>query len=183
MGSRGLEVAGEDGYQGPNESLMPLPLQSHDSWGAFYSSVIVHPLAEHALSAGSLSSDDATLITELCQRLDSEEFDDGTAPSRVHGDLWSGNVLWDDQGAILIDPCAHGGHGFADVAALGIFGAPHLDAIIGAYADVCDLNTSQPDWRRTLCLHRLHLLLLHVTVFGSSYRSQTMADVRAALAL
>lgn len=179
-GPQGWEGAG---YQGPNEDLLSLPLETFESWGAFYSSVIVHPLAEKALSAGSLSFDDAKLITELCDRLNSGEFDDDLPAARIHGDLWSGNVLWDDHGAILIDPCAHGGHGFTDIAALGIFGALHLDSIIGAYAEERELNSTQPDWQHTLCLHRLHLLLLHVAIFGRSYRAQTMGDVQAALRL
>ena len=43
-------------------------------------------------------------------------------PARVHGDLWSGNVMWSaDSGsveAVLIDPAAHGGHREEDLAIL-----------------------------------------------------------------
>lgn len=43
-------------------------------------------------------------------------------PARVHGDLWSGNVMWTadsgDVEAVLIDPAAHGGHREEDLAML-----------------------------------------------------------------
>ena len=48
-------------------------------------------------------------------------------PSRIHGDLWAGNVLWSGEAGWLIDPAAHGGHRETDLATLALFGAPHLD--------------------------------------------------------
>ena len=46
-------------------------------------------------------------------------------PARLHGDLWSGNVLWGRDGtAWLIDPAAYGGHREVDLAMLQLFGDP-----------------------------------------------------------
>ena len=40
-------------------------------------------------------------------------------PARIHGDLWSGNVVWSSDGvAWLVDPAAHGGHRETDLAML-----------------------------------------------------------------
>ena len=57
----------------------------------------------------------------------------GEPPSRIHGDCWSGNVLWSAGRGWLIDPAAHGGHRETDLAMLALFGAPHLERIIRAY--------------------------------------------------
>ena len=45
-------------------------------------------------------------------------------PARLHGDLWSGNVLWSGGRPFLIDPIAYGGHREVDLAMLQLFGAP-----------------------------------------------------------
>ena len=46
-------------------------------------------------------------------------------PARLHGDLWSGNVMADAHGRPwLIDPSAYGGHREIDLAMLRLFGAP-----------------------------------------------------------
>ena len=46
-------------------------------------------------------------------------------PARLHGDLWSGNVLWGRDGRPwLIDPAAYGGHREVDLAMLRLFGSP-----------------------------------------------------------
>ncbi len=55
-------------------------------------------------------------------------------PSRIHGDCWSGNVLWSGGRGWLIDPAAHGGHRETDLAMLALFGAPFLDRILAGYA-------------------------------------------------
>ena len=73
--------------------------------------------------------DDARMFAEAAVELDGYEFhntrrtfDDGSAPARLHGDLWAGNLLWTADGGVLIDPAAHGGHRETDLAMLALFG-------------------------------------------------------------
>lgn len=99
-------------------------------------------------------------------------------PSRIHGDLWSGNVLWTDGRALLIDPAAHGGHRETDLAMMALFGTPHLDRILAAYDEAAPLADG---WRARVPLHQLHPLLVHVALFGGSYRASLVEAARAAL--
>jgi len=99
-------------------------------------------------------------------------------PSRIHGDCWSGNVLWSGGRGALIDPAAHGGHRETDLAMLGLFGAPYLDRILAAYREATPLADG---WRERVPLHQLHPLLVHVCLFGAAYREPALAAARAAL--
>ncbi|WP_131735862.1 fructosamine kinase family protein [Actinomadura roseirufa] len=100
-------------------------------------------------------------------------------PSRVHGDLWSGNIVWTGGRAMLVDPAAHGGHRETDLAMMALFGTPHLDRILAAYDEAAPL----PDgWRARVPLHQLHPLLVHAVLFGGSYGSSVVEAARAALA-
>lgn len=99
-------------------------------------------------------------------------------PARLHGDLWSGNVLWGADGrAWLIDPAAHGGHRESDLAMLALFGAPLLDRILAAYDEVMPLA---PGWRTRVPLHQVWPLLVHTALFGGGYATQAMSAIRAA---
>uniref|UniRef100_UPI0037C76BCA fructosamine kinase family protein n=1 Tax=Nocardia seriolae TaxID=37332 RepID=UPI0037C76BCA len=100
-------------------------------------------------------------------------------PARIHGDLWSGNILWTHDHALLIEPAAHGGHRETDLAMLALFGTPHLDRILAAYRETTPLS---PGWRQRIPLHQLHPLLVHVVLFGGSYRGMLLAAASAALA-
>ncbi|WP_418608034.1 fructosamine kinase family protein [Georgenia sp. SUBG003] len=93
--------------------------------------------------------------------------------ARLHGDLWSGNVLWaPGTGATLIDPAAHGGHAECDLAQLAVFGAPHLDRILAAYDEVSPLADG---WRDRVELHQLHILIVHAALFGGTYGRRTVS--------
>jgi fructosamine-3-kinase len=106
------------------------------------------------------------------------DFDTDDGPARLHGDLWSGNVMWTADGATLVDPAAHGGHCETDLAMLTLFGCPHLGDVLDGYQSVRRLS---PGWERRVGLHQLYPLLAHVVLFGGSYAGQAEAAAASAL--
>lgn len=148
-----------------------LPLGHYQRWGEFYAELRVLPHAHAAHARGTLSAAALELIEQLCQRLRDGEFDDGRPPARIHGDLWSGNLLSTPNGFVMIDPAAHGGHGCTDLAMLELFGYPHLRTLQDAYAEAAGLPR---DWRAHTRLHQLHPLLVHAELFGGSYGAEAM---------
>src|SRR5690606_38038223 len=56
-------------------------------------------------------------------------------PERLHGDLWSGNVVMSAaQGPVLVDPTAYGKHGEVDLALMRLFGK-FEPQVYAAYAE------------------------------------------------
>ncbi|MCP3426597.1 fructosamine kinase family protein [Rothia sp. AR01] len=161
-----------DGFQGPAGQQIPLQLGAWDSWGRMYAAARVAPLAGRL---SGLDPADRALLDRLCERLRAGEFDDDDAPSRIHGDLWAGNVLWSPEEAVLIDPMAYGGHREDDLAALALFGAPHLREIVAGYEQARPL---EPGWQERVELHQLHLVLLHAVLFGGGYVNQALSIAR-----
>ncbi len=166
------------GFFGPLTRPLPMSLTPHDRWGTFYAEERLLPMLEHA--ATGLDETARTDVERLAKRCVRGDFDDGDRPARLHGDLWSGNVMWTDTGAVLIDPAAHGGHRETDLAMLALFGCPHLGAVVDGYHSVHPLRGG---WRDRVALHQLYPLLAHVALFGAGYAHQTAAAARAALAL
>ena len=89
-------------------------------------------------------------------------------PARLHGDLWSGNVMADVEGhPWLIDPSAYGGHREVDLAMLRLFGAPS-ERVFDAYEEVTPLADGA---EQRVGLYQLLPLLVHALLFGGSYRA------------
>ena len=166
------------GFFGPLQAPLPMSLTPRETWGVFYAEERLEPMLGFASEA--MDSATGRLVEDVIARCRSGAFDDDDRPARLHGDLWSGNVMWTPQGAALIDPAAHGGHRETDLAMLALFGCPHLDAVYGGYQQAHPLA---PGWRDRIPLRQLYPLLAHVALFGSGYTSQTAAAARAALAL
>ena len=76
---------------------------------------------------------------------------------------------------VLIDPLAQGAHAETDLAALGVFGQPYLERIVAAYDEASPLADG---WRERVGLHQLHLLMIHVFLFGGGYGPQAVAVAR-----
>ena len=176
-----LHAAGADAFGAPWPGFianLPLDNTPGQEWGEWYAEQRLVPYLRKASDNGALSRADAGLVEAVAART-GELAGPVEPPSRIHGDLWSGNVLWSGGHGWLIDPAAHGGHREADLAMLALFGAPHLDVIVRAYEQVTPLADG---WRDRVPLHQLHPLLVHVCLFGASYTGKVRAAARAALA-
>lgn len=173
----GPDGSGGVGFFGPMSQPLPMSLVRHDSWGTFYADERLLPMAH--LAAGRLNAgaqDAIAAVADICR---AGTFDDDDGPARLHCDLWSGNVMWTADGAVLIDPAAHGGHRETDLAMLALFGFPFLDDVLAAYRSVRPLRDG---WRDRIDLHQLYPLLAHVVLFGGGYAGQADAAARRILA-
>ncbi|HEY7053448.1 MAG TPA: fructosamine kinase family protein [Mycobacterium sp.] len=173
--------AGPDGWSGggffgPVSQPLPMSLTPHDSWGAFYATERLRPMAQ--LAAPRMPATGRAALESVANRCAAGGFDTNDEPDRIHGDLWSGNVMWTPDGAVLIDPAAHGGHRETDLAMLALFGCPHLSDVLDGYRSVRPLA---PGFERRVALHQLYPLLAHVVLFGGGYADQSEAAARNAL--
>ncbi|KAA0016478.1 fructosamine kinase family protein [Salinicola corii] len=121
---------------------------------------------------------DAALAERIERAADSlERWLSDIPPSLVHGDLWSGNVLFTPQGPAIIDPAVYRHYPEVDVAMLTLFGGPG-DAFFEAYWD----GERPSDWERREALFQLYPLLNHLYLFGGTYRHSVARAVDRILA-
>lgn len=154
-----------------------LPLDNTEAprWPEFYAEQRVTPFLRLALDTARMSAADAAVIDGVLDRL-GELSGPAEPPARLHGDLWSGNVLWSASGpAYLVDPAAHGGHRETDLAMLALFGLPHLDRLLAVYDETYPLADG---WGQRVGLHQLHPLLAHAAMFGGGYGARAAAAAR-----
>ncbi|PID96242.1 MAG: fructosamine kinase [Actinomycetales bacterium] len=162
-----------DGFFGPLSDPLPLRLRPTTTWAEHAARNLIEPITRRCRDAGVFGPDDSALLDRVAAGLD--RHDPGGPPARIHGDLWSGNVMWTDAGAVLIDPAAHGGHPETDLAMLALFGAPNLSTILAAYQAVTPLVDG---WRERVALHQIYPLAVHALLFGGGYAAQTLTAAR-----
>lgn len=151
--------------------------ESPESWGEFYARYRIEPY----LDESPFSITERDVIKRFCDLLYSGALDHPqpalvtTKAARIHGDLWNGNVIWGEEGAVLIDPAANGGHAEEDLGTLALFNAPHLQQIFYGYQQESPCAAGWPD---RLALHQMHMLTVHCYLFGARYVKQTVQIAR-----
>ena len=172
-----LHASGADRFGAPWPGFagrLRLSNEAATDWAEFFATTRLLPLVRQAADGGALDSTQAGLLDRLAHRL-TDHAGPTEPPARLHGDLWSGNLLWTGEHAWLVDPAAYGGHRETDLAMLDLFGAPHLARIVDAYAEVTPLADG---WRDRIGLHQLHPLLAHAVMFGGGYGARAAAVAR-----
>jgi fructosamine-3-kinase len=159
-GAAGFGTAdGVDGYIG----TLPLPNRAAPTWPEFFATRRLLPYLKLASDRGGISSADAGAVDRVVRRI-VELAGPDEAPARLHGDLWSGNLVWGLEHTVwMIDPAAYGGHRETDLAMLALFGCPQLPRVVDAYQEVSPLADG---WGQRLALHQLFPLLVHACHFG-----------------
>ncbi|QAY71374.1 fructosamine kinase family protein [Xylanimonas protaetiae] len=165
------------GFFGPLDEPLPMPGGAWGTWARFYGEARLLPMLDLGRRRGVFDGSDAAAFAAVVARLDDlagPAADD--VPARLHGDLWSENVLWvrrphdDAVEAVLIDPAAHGGHREADLAMLALFGTSFLDEIVAGYGEAHPLARG---WQHRVTLHQLFPVAAHAVLFGGGFVGQT----------
>jgi fructosamine-3-kinase len=180
---RGAPAFGCPPPGGPADAWMGLaPMRNEPcaDWPTFYATHRIEPYVRSCADKGLLDTGQVALFGKVCSRLP-ELAGDPDLPARLHGDAWSGNVVWGADGHVwLIDPAAHGGHRETDLAMLRLFGTPHLAHVLGAYREQAG-SSLRDGWETRVDLHQLFPLLMHADVFGGGYVRDAVTAAHGAL--
>ncbi len=170
-------------YFGPLDDPVPMDTGKWTDAATYLAEGRLRPMVQMGIDRGELRQSDMDLTNQVIAAL--PELLGRAAdnkPARVHGDLWSGNVMWtDDSGeceGVLIDPAAHGGHREEDLAMLHLFGMSNLTDIIDGYQSVHPLKAGYVE-RRTLW--QLYPIAGHCVFFGGGYVSEYRSMCRSLL--
>ncbi len=100
-------------------------------------------------------------------------------PSLLHGDLWGGNIAYDDKGKpVIFDPAVYYGDREADLAMTELFGGFGND-FYDAYRETWPLA---PGYSTRKVLYNLYHILNHLNLFGGGYLGQASSMIDRLLA-
>jgi fructosamine-3-kinase len=160
-----------DGFGWHRDNFIGLTVQSnarHASWAEFWQRERLAPQLELAARnghGGELQSLGKRVIDAVPALLDGH----APAPSLLHGDLWSGNAGFLDDGTpVVFDPAVYYGDAEADLAMTELFGGFPASFHAG-YREVRPVDEGYPLRRE---LYNLYHVLNHLNLFGGGYRAQ-----------
>lgn len=93
----------------------------------------------------------------------------------IHGDLWNGNYLVDEQGSpVLIDPAVCYASREMDLAMMQLFGS-FPKQLFGHYQDIFPMDSQ---WENRIEIWQLYYVLAHVVLFGGGYYNTALKIIQ-----
>jgi fructosamine-3-kinase len=140
--------------------------QTQYNWGLFLGQMRIMPMARICYDRGVLPKG----VLERLERLSRDIYKyidlSVITPSLMHGDLWSGNILFNIKGATLIDPALY----FADremelafIRMFDTFGDTFFDTYTKQHPLSKDFDTVK------VPLYQIYPLLVHTALYGGAY--------------
>ncbi len=140
--------------------------QTQYHWALFYAQMRVMPMAKICYDKGVLSKSLLVRLEALCSKLYTRIDMSKITPSLIHGDLWSGNILFNMNSATLIDPAIS----FADremelafILMFNTFGETFFAHYTQTHPLSDDFETVK------VPLYQLYYYLVHIALYGEAY--------------
>ncbi len=148
------------------------PNQPRATWSEFLRDNRLQPLLKLALELELLPSHLIARLKGIIDNVPRYLHDLESVPSLLHGDLWSGNFLFDASGQpFVFDACVYYGEREIEIAYCELFGG--FDAeFYRAYNQEWPLQSGSEKRR---ALHQLVHLLNHLNHFGRAYLARVEA--------
>ena len=143
-----------------------------DTWIEFFVRCRLEP--QFKMASGYFDRDLSSMIVKFIDHI-GEILTEPDKPSLLHGDMWSGNIITDDEGhAMLIDPAVYVGHAEADIAMTELF-SRLPEAFYGSYREN---NSLDGGYEQRKDIYNLYHLLNHLNLFGRTYLGSVIDTVR-----
>ena len=140
--------------------------QTQYNWTLFLGQLRIMPMARRCYDEGKISKHMVERLEGLCRDL-YKRIDMSTIhPSLLHGDVWSGNVLFEREGACLIDPAIYYGDKEMELAFILLFDT-FGETFFNAYSEVHPLSVDFYEVK--VPLYQIYPILVHVALYGGSY--------------
>ena len=145
----------------------------HADWPSFYATERIQVQLDMSKSKRLLFSDEISSIENILKTC--QQYLSGKVPSLLHGDLWGGNYLVSKNGIpYLIDPAVYFGHSEVDIAMSKLFGG-FSQEFYDAYQEIIPFDELTEN---RIELYQLYYLLVHLNMFGTSYKHSVMTIIR-----
>jgi protein-ribulosamine 3-kinase len=162
----------EDNYIGANPQPNIPAKDEEDSWNKFYFNKRILYQYRLAEKNGYATEELRTGISRLENKFEAILSGSEESPSLLHGDLWSGNYMVDENGdACLIDPAVYYGHREADLGMTKLFGGFNSE-FYSSYNENFPLPEGY-DYRENI--YKLYHVLNHLNLFGRGYYAQAIS--------
>jgi len=140
--------------------------QTQYNWTLFLGQMRILPMAKMCYDKGYITKGIVERLELLCRDLYKRIDMASITPSLLHGDLWNGNILFNMNGATLIDPAIYYGDKEMELAFILMFDT-FGETFFASYTEVHTL--SEDFYEVKVPIYQIYPLLVHIALYGSSY--------------
>jgi len=144
-----------------------------DNWGEFFTKFrLAYQI--NLIKDKQIKQDFKTFLDENFKKIVNFLNDTTSYASLVHGDLWSGNVLFSKNDVYLIDPAVYYADRELDIAMTELFGG-FSNSFYEIYNSYLPLSKS---YNIKKIIYNLYHYLNHYNLFGSSYLNSCLSSIK-----